>query len=118
MPTNNHTTNFAMIQSSTRNSFNSMNHYHNNNNAQQQHPLRKYALKSIRLDRHTKGRGKGNKKNSSSSSGGISSADEKELRNEISILRSLDHPHIVHIIETYVTFEESDIFEHAQLNAF
>ena len=95
-----------------------MNHYHNNNNAQQQHPLRKYALKSIRLDRHTKGRGKGNKKNSSSSSGGISSADEKELRNEISILRSLDHPHIVHIIETYVTFEESDIFEHAQLNAF
>ncbi|KAL7531864.1 hypothetical protein ACHAXR_006674 [Thalassiosira sp. AJA248-18] len=56
-----------------------------------EHPLRRYALKSIRLDR--------TKKNNVSS--GISSSDEAELRNEISILRSLDHPHIVHIIETY-----------------
>ncbi|EED86868.1 predicted protein, partial [Thalassiosira pseudonana CCMP1335] len=31
----------------------------------------------------------------------ISSTDEAELRNEISILRALDHPHIVHIIEAY-----------------
>ena len=51
-----------------------------------QHTLRRYALKSIRLDRTTQG---------------LTSADEAELRNEISILRSLDHPHIVHIIETY-----------------
>lgn len=51
-----------------------------------QHALRRYALKSIRLDRTAQG---------------LTSADEAELRNEISILRSLDHPHIVHIIETY-----------------
>lgn len=53
-----------------------------------QHTLRRYALKSIRLDRteHTNS---------------LSKADEAELRNEISILRSLDHPHIVHILEVY-----------------
>jgi serine/threonine protein kinase len=56
-----------------------------------QHALRRYALKSIRLDR-TEKISKGN---------APSSADEAELRNEIAILRSLDHPHIVHIIETY-----------------
>ncbi|KAL9183938.1 hypothetical protein ACHAXT_002024 [Thalassiosira profunda] len=53
----------------------------------QQHPLRKYALKSIRLDR--------------ADGAGISSGDAAELRNEISILRSLDHPNIVHIIEVF-----------------
>jgi serine/threonine protein kinase len=51
------------------------------------HALRRYALKSIRLDR--------------TKHSNLSTADEKELRNEISILRSLDHPHITHIIETY-----------------
>ena len=54
-----------------------------------------YALKSIKLERTTK------KGPSSKKGGAISSTDEAELRNEISILRSLDHPHIVHIIETY-----------------
>mmetsp|Transcript_19424 Transcript_19424/g.41511 ORF Transcript_19424/g.41511 Transcript_19424/m.41511 type:complete len:824 (+) Transcript_19424:59-2530(+) len=58
------------------------------------HPLRKYALKSIRLSRMSGG-GYGG------TSGGASSSDEAELRNEISILRSLDHPHIVHVLETY-----------------
>eukprot|EP00804_Cyclotella_cryptica_P019728 CCRYP_021245-RA/>CCRYP_021245-RA protein AED:0.04 eAED:0.04 QI:227/1/1/1/0.8/0.5/6/1541/477 len=56
-----------------------------------QHALRRYALKSIRLDRTEQ------KSNGSA----VSSADEAELRNEIAVLRSLDHPHIVHIIETY-----------------
>lgn len=56
-----------------------------------QHALRRYALKSIRLDR-TEQNSNGN---------APSNADEAELRNEIAILRSLDHPHIVHIIETY-----------------
>jgi len=57
-------------------------HHHHHQSA---HPLRRYALKSIRLDRTLS----------------KVSSDEAELRNEISILRSLDHPHIVHIIETY-----------------
>jgi serine/threonine protein kinase len=56
-----------------------------------QHALRRYALKSIRLDRTEH----------SSRGTTVSSSDEAELRNEIAILRSLDHPHIVHIIETY-----------------
>jgi serine/threonine protein kinase len=50
--------------------------------------MRKYALKSIRLDR-------------TEHNNSVSKADEAELRNEISILRSLDHPHIVHILEVY-----------------
>ena len=72
--------------------------FHSTHNNAHQHPLRRYALKSIRLDRtiHEK-----KKKKTSQPSGIISSSDEAELRNEISILRSLDHPHIVHIIETY-----------------
>lgn len=70
--------------------FNSTQHH----NAHQ-HPLRRYALKSIKLERTTK-KGPSSKKREA-----ISSTDEAELRNEISILRSLDHPHIVHIIETY-----------------
>jgi serine/threonine protein kinase len=53
--------------------------------------LRRYALKSIRLDR-TQQKANGT---------AVSTADEAELRNEIAVLRSLDHPHIVHIIETY-----------------
>ncbi|KAL7507979.1 hypothetical protein ACHAXN_005100 [Cyclotella atomus] len=53
-----------------------------------QHAMRKYALKSIRLDR-------------TEHNNSVSKADEAELRNEISILRSLDHPHIVHILEVY-----------------
>mmetsp|Transcript_3448 Transcript_3448/g.6473 ORF Transcript_3448/g.6473 Transcript_3448/m.6473 type:complete len:737 (+) Transcript_3448:159-2369(+) len=63
------------------------NHHHHHHPSS--HPLRKYALKSIRLDRTL------------SSTKSEVSSDEAELRNEISILRSLDHPHIVHIIETY-----------------
>lgn len=73
-----------------------------NHNHAHQHPLRRYALKSIRLDRTTTTtKKKNNNDPSSTASPGISSSDEAELRNEISILRSLDHPHIVHIIETY-----------------
>ena len=53
-----------------------------------QHTLRRYALKSIRLDR-------------TEHNNSLSKADEAELRNEISILRQLDHPHIVHILEVY-----------------
>ncbi|KAL7535030.1 hypothetical protein ACHAWF_005032 [Thalassiosira exigua] len=72
-----------------------------------QHPLRRYALKSIRLERTQKKKKgwTGKQKEGSPGGGGISSADEAELRNEISILRSLDHPNIVHVIETYV-YEE------------
>ena len=85
-------------------SYNSSMLFHNNHPNAHQHPLRRYALKSIRLDRRTTTTKK-KRKNGGSSCGDdssyISSSDEAELRNEISILRSLDHPHIVHIIETY-----------------
>lgn len=81
--------NYSEIRSSSQHGtiLNDHHHGYHYNNAHQ-HPLRRYALKSIRLDR-------------TNNSTGISSGDEAELRNEISILRSLDHPHIVHIIEMY-----------------
>ena len=49
-----------------------------------QHAPRQYALKSIRLDRTS-----------------FKKSDESELRNEISVLRSLDHPNVVHVIDAY-----------------
>eukprot|EP00970_Alexandrium_tamarense_P011230 scaffold2409_cov230-Alexandrium_tamarense.AAC.10 len=84
-----HANNYLGLYSSTHNATGSSSMHSNNKS---QHPLRKYALKSIRLDR-TEG--------SSFGGSAISSTDEAELRNEISILRALDHPHIVHIIEAY-----------------
>ena len=84
-----HANNYLGLYSSTHNATGSSSMHSNNKS---QHPRRKYALKSIRLDR-TEG--------SSFGGSAISSTDEAELRNEISILRALDHPHIVHIIEAY-----------------
>lgn len=55
---------------------------HQTRHAPTKQQSRQYALKSIRLDRTSYGA-------------------EAELRNEIDILRSLDHPHIVKSVETY-----------------
>jgi len=102
-------------------------HAHSSGHYSQPHPLRRYALKSIRLDRTTEAPtsffGSGGSKSKSNDSKhrqsrdsakrtssdsdnntdnrAITATDEAELRNEISILRSLSHPNIVKLIETY-----------------